>query len=356
MTPPPIRTLTVENYGCIRNATFEFRSGLHALIGPNDSGKSTVLRALRTVMQFAAGTFQEGRRPFAPMLGRGNLSSTIRVSTEDSAYSVIGNDGAPVEEVLEGGNEAPLHNQLRAWNMLSALDGDEWRRRFGALAADLTPPTMVRFDPDSMRAASKLIPETAGIAFFDERGSGLAAVFDAIQNRDVGAFVAIENDVKAHFPAIQKLGMQNTDDGRKQIAVTLQDGTRIGPSALSEGCLYFLGFAALRHVTSSRLFLVEEPENGLHPSRVREVVQVLRKMSETSQIVMATHSPLVVNELSGDEVTVVTRTPEEGTQGKLLSQVPGYEDAMKVYQPGEFWLSYADGDTEAALLNGTARA
>ena len=48
MERPYIHELRIENYGCIRDATFRF-TPLHALIGPNDSGKSTVLRALRTV-------------------------------------------------------------------------------------------------------------------------------------------------------------------------------------------------------------------------------------------------------------------------------------------------------------------
>src|SRR6188472_1562286 len=48
MERPYVQELRIENYGCIRDATFRF-TPLHALIGPNDSGKSTVLRALRTL-------------------------------------------------------------------------------------------------------------------------------------------------------------------------------------------------------------------------------------------------------------------------------------------------------------------
>jgi predicted ATPase len=139
------------------------------------------------------------------------------------------------------------------------------------------------------------------------------------------------------------------------MAVTLTDGTRHTAKAMSEGLLYYLGFVALRHIAGSGLFLVEEPENGLHPARIGEVVGVLREISKTSQVIVATHSPFVLNELEGDEISVVTRDPVSGTKVSLLKDVPGFADASKVYLPGEFWVSYADGKMEEPLLTGRPR-
>ena len=152
-----------------------------------------------------------------------------------------------------------------------------------------------------------------------------------------------------------KLGLININNSQKAMAITLTDGSRIGATAMSEGLLYYLGFAALRYLVDSKLFLVEEPENGLHPARIAEVMATLREISKTSQVIIATHSPLVVNELEGDEVTVVTREVEKGTQATLLKNVPHYEDSRKVYENGELWLSYADGKLEQPLLTGRPR-
>ncbi len=110
------------------------------------------------------------------------------------------------------------------------------------------------------------------------------------------------------------------------------------------------------YLGESKLFLVEEPENGLHPARIGDVMTILREISKNSQVIIATHSPLVVNELKGDEVSIVTRDPKTGTAAKLLKDVPGFEEASKVYQPGEFWVSYCDGRMEAPLLNGSPRS
>jgi predicted ATPase len=96
--------------------------------------------------------------------------------------------------------------------------------------------------------------------------------------------------------------------------------------------------------------LIEEPENGLHPSRIGDVMRVLREVSKTSQIILATHHPLVINELQSDEVTILTRTPERGTVATPLSHTKNFEQRSKVYALGELWLNYADGEFESDLV------
>ncbi|HEY5955224.1 MAG TPA: AAA family ATPase [Polyangiaceae bacterium] len=366
MTYGPITTLEVENYGCIKKAKFEL-SSLHALIGPNDSGKSTTLRALRTVAQFAAGNFgvepNTDPEPFDPMLEKGPNSNRIRIGFADGvAYGVESQkDIYDVHEAVYFNSEEVAGDlSQRGWNVNGIVLGGVNVRGDVELAFSLrdriTTATLVRFDPDRLRAPAQLIPEKKGVQFADERGTGLAGVFDAIINRDSDAFAQIQNNVRMLFPSVAKLGLINVSNSLKEIAVTLTDGSRIGAKAMSEGLLYYLGFAALKHVANSRLFLVEEPENGLHPARISEVMATLREISKTHQVVIATHSPLVINELEGHEVSVVTRDPEEGTQATLLKDVPHYDEATKVYAPGEFWLSYADGKFEEPLLTGRPRA
>ncbi len=101
------------------------------------------------------------------------------------------------------------------------------------------------------------------------------------------------------------------------------------------------------------VLLLEEPENGLHPSRIADVMQVVRAFSESSgtQVIMATHSPLVVNCLEPEEVTVVTRPDlDTGTVVTPIRDTPDFEKRSSVYALGELWLSFADGTVEAPLL------
>jgi predicted ATPase len=83
-------------------------------------------------------------------------------------------------------------------------------------------------------------------------------------------------------------------------------------------------------------------------------MKVLREVSKTRQVVMATHSPLVVNELQPEEVTLVTRTESEGTRFTPITETTNFAQRAKTYALGELWLSFADGRTEAALTKESA--
>jgi predicted ATPase len=131
----------------------------------------------------------------------------------------------------------------------------------------------------------------------------------------------------------------------------LTDGSRIPAGQLSEGFLYFAALAILPYIDAGALLFLEEPENGLHPSRIAEVMGLLRALTEKGiQIILATHSPLVVNELKPEEVTVVTRDSALGTKLTPIAKTPSFEARSKVYALGELWLSYANGKDEADLL------
>ena len=139
----------------------------------------------------------------------------------------------------------------------------------------------------------------------------------------------------------------------------LTDRTRVRAAHISTGLLYYLAFAALPEAFGAvSTILLEEPENGLHPARIKQVMAVLRAFTENhqAQVVLTTHSPLVVNELRANEVSVVTRPSlEEGTQVRPIEESANFAKRSEVYSLGELWLSYADGELETALFDPTAR-
>ena len=259
MTYEPIQSLEVENYGCIRNATFAL-TPLHALIGPNDSGKSTALRAVRTAAQFGAGTFvpddRHVWRPFDPMLDVASSraeSTKIAVCCRDGTAYAVRTTSEGVRESVLAGSVVKKEEARRDWrepgllrtrvpppqaHRVERADALKVELAVEPLRSRLTIATMVRFDPDYLRAPAPLIPERDGIAFTDERGTGLASVFDAIMNREAEAFARIQDGVRSIFPTVSKLGLLNVSNSQKEIAVTLTDGARVGAKAMSEGLLY----------------------------------------------------------------------------------------------------------------------
>jgi ABC-type branched-subunit amino acid transport system ATPase component len=320
---PFVEELHIQNFGCIRDATFKL-SPLHALIGPNDSGKSTALRALRVLSDFAAQWNPNAARDVGAYAQRGELYIDATIGSSRPYLGRHGNG---------------------TWN---ARQGDEGARKA------LLGSQLLRLEPDALRKSSQLIAEGQSLRLLDEHGAGLPAVYDAIITRDVNAYIAISKRLAELFPSVKSLNLKNPNQATKALGVQLHDGTVIPADTMSEGLLYWLAYAALPYLEPTALLLIEEPENGLHPARIRDVMKVLREISQTIQVVLATHSPLVINELEPHEVSVVTRGAD-GTKAVLMKDTPNFAERSKAYSLGELWVSYANGEDEKPLLEGGPR-
>jgi predicted ATPase len=318
-----ITRLEVKNHRCLKDVSVDL-TPLHAFIGPNDSGKSTLLQAVQMASRTVAG-----QSPFDFLFAV--EAERHRFEKHNGGTERFGPKGN-VSRIQAGFRGAPMQDFVKA----------------------TASTQLVRFDPDAMRAQTSLIvsghPITLG-----ERGDRLAAVYDAIRDRDNAVYTRISQSLTSHFSWVKVLGLRAMTPSEKVLALTLDDGAEVLANAMSEGILYFLGFAALSEIVRPSIFLVEEPENGLHPARIREVVKMLRDITEDkerpAQVLIATHSPLVVNELKPDEVSVVTRTTEQGTKVTRIKDTPNFQERAKVYALGELWLTYADGVTEAPLFD-----
>lgn len=300
-------------FGPIRNRTLRL-TRLHALIGPNDSGKSMTLRGLSRAAR--ADMIQEVGR--VKSITRGVITFA---------------------EVLGGAafDWSPRPPQQR--DEVSGWSGGRF----------------LRLDPDEMRKPYPLISDGQPLRFHTDRGAGLGALLDAVSTRSRKVFDDISKQFCELFPTVDEFSFWTSDGGRR-IGVKLKSGERVPAESMSEGMLYYLAFVLIRHLEPTPLLLVEEPENGLHPSRIVDVMRILRDVSKTTQVVMATHSPLVVNELQPDEVTLVTRTEAEGTKFTPIASTPNFARRSSAFALGELWLSYADGVTEAPIFEDHPRA
>ncbi len=364
----------IERFGCLHDVEGQL-TPLHAFIGPNDSGKSTLLRAIGFASQLAGGCFSTGELNYP--LDPGPIPRRSTPVRKDERYRIalksvsrqytVENEGllesysVGTKQIARVTRNPTAPTAFRTQFDADALASTGQDRKLAWDPHAFGEAAIVRFDADKIREPSGLVTRGNELSFIAHRGLGLAAVLQTIMGRGDGSFEKMKKDVCDRFPAVKTVGFYNHSVSAVALQVTLLDGRQLSADEVSEGLLFYLGFLVLAELygTSLKLLLVEEPENGLHPSRIADVVAVLRSITERGiQVLMATHSPLVVNELRPDEVTVVTRKPPQGTespQGTTLtpiSDTPHFEDRSKVYALGELWLSYADGELEAPLLDG----
>lgn len=363
-----ISELHATGYGCLTDVRVKFGS-LHALIGPNDSGKSTILRAIRTLGQLASGAFAiEGRTrlPFDPDLD----------ATEPGAFSEI----RALTPYGSYGFKRQVHSGMSSRGAItseeSAADADGGAS--DAAARSLTEGTIVLFNDlrgnhglyqalngvhflglseEGLRSPSGFLPR--GRTHLSPRGEGLPGLYFALRNDHEEAFERIIHDVRTLFPTVKTVRAQPSSSSELEIEVELTDRTRVRAAHISTGLLYYLAFAAFPEAYGPvSTVLLEEPENGLHPARIKQVMAVLRAFTKShdAQVIFTTHSPLVVNELEPSEVSVVTRPSlEAGTQVRPIEETANFSKRSKVYSLGELWLSYADGNVEGALFDPQVR-
>lgn len=125
-----------------------------------------------------------------------------------------------------------------------------------------------------------------------------------------------------------------------------QDGTELSAYSASEGTLRFLGLlAALLSPESSTLFFLEEIENGLHPSRLRLLLDLIRtRTSERGiKVVATTHSPALLAQLDDEllkHACLVYRIEGEPSARIVrLLDVPDAERALRTHDRGDLLAS-----------------
>lgn len=113
-------------------------------------------------------------------------------------------------------------------------------------------------------------------------------------------------------------------------------GKRISARSISDGTLHFLGtLLALRTAEPGSVILIEEIESGLHPTRIRLLVEYLETVTRERgiQIIATTHSPVVLQWLSDEALRstiVFGRVPEhEGTIMRRLGDLPHFDEVVQ---------------------------
>jgi predicted ATPase len=183
-------------------------------------------------------------------------------------------------------------------------------------------------------------------------GEGLASVLEYLILVERAKFDRLEKQLHSMVDCVQELKVQPVS-GRRQLAFRLSHAEEPVPASLvSDGLLLFLGYLALLCLPgkSPHTILIDEPENGIHPRRLKEIVGLLRTFcrEQSVQVVLTTHSPCLLDWVEPGEVHILTRDDDLATRATRMSDVPDIDVLRKGYQLGELWFN----DGEEDLIRG----
>ena len=145
-------------------------------------------------------------------------------------------------------------------------------------------------------------------------GEELAAFLNTLRNLDPFQFRAVEKALHSLIPSITGIRTEVNKVG--EVELSLMEGTVAMPArVVSEGTLRALGLLALSGVKDpTALIGFEEPENGVHPRRIREIAKILENRAESgnTQLIVTTHSPILPDHIS-NECLFVCQKKDSGT-------------------------------------------
>ncbi len=141
--------------------------------------------------------------------------------------------------------------------------------------------------------------------------------------------------------------------GRVQLLIRDADGRRVSSYSASDGTLRFLAIlAALLGTDPARLYFFEEIDNGIHPSRLRLLLDLIEGQTAKggTQVVTTTHSPellSMIGDRTFENTSVVCRLPE--TTDAIIRPVSELHKAAELRESQSLGRLHTSGWMEDAL-------
>jgi predicted ATPase len=296
-----ISRVHVQNFRCLRDVQIELEP-LTILVGPNASGKSTILNALDPDANLATLDARWQK----------NESREIWVSVE-----------------LEDGSER---------GKISKSPGSQ--------SQDSTHTYQkLHLDLAALRQPNPPAEQNA----LTENGDNLSNVFASLTRSEqiemagtLCALVPVFGDVDLKPFKGGKLELRFHDRWKKDVFYR--------PDEVSDGTMLMLTFLILQYQSPPLdLIAIEEPERALHPYLLGQLMQFLRDLAHGEfsrkpiQVVLATHSAELLDHALPNEVRFVDRDPDDGATFIRKPPVDGedWDEIMDVYAEslGSAWLS-----------------
>jgi predicted ATPase len=166
-------------------------------------------------------------------------------------------------------------------------------------------------------------------------GLNLAAVAFNLTNRVKKQVITA---MQTLYPEVCDLNVRPAPGGTLQLYLEEANEVEIPASRLSDGTLRYLALLLiLLNPKPAPLTIIEEPEMGLHPDVIPAVAKLLKEASERTQLVVTTHSRMLVDGLGDDPESVIVCEKHDGES--VFERLDGKR--MKVwlekYSLGELW-------------------
>ena len=315
-----ITKLRLHNWKSFEDSTI-YIDPLTFLIGTNASGKSNVLDAFDFLRLNISGVTTE------------NIVNQIRGGEEWIIRK--GEDSAWLELTIEDNGREIQHNvtitrndsELSRVSQTFFSDNRKDTIEAYAIVQDyLNKVFILEPMPNRMRQYSKVSK------FLQRDGSNIAGILAALPDEEKQR---VEQELSAYIRPLPEQDINRVE--AVTVGLTHSDAmlycyegwnpdVPVDARGMSDGTLRFAAIVvALLTVKPHSLLIIEEVDNGLHPSRAKELIKVLKEISQNRNvdILCTTHNPTLVSELGNEMIpfiSYVVRDEQGVSHIKLLEE------------------------------------
>ncbi len=236
---------------------------------------------------------------------------------------------------LEGQSHPIYHDRLLDYSILSLPHYPPHFPHLVAARQEFASWLFFYFEPRERMRSSNAVKEVRHIG---QMGEELASYINTLKALNPKQFDNFQRAVRQILPQSQGVGVEVNDLGEVELTM-MENGTAIPARLLSEGTLRILGLLALGGAGElPSLVGFEEPENGIHPTRIETVASLLRNRASDgdTQYIVTTHSPTLPDLIPTENLFVCKRvdgmsriSPLEQTVPGPLYKKPDIDDALK---------------------------
>jgi len=205
------------------------------------------------------------------------------------------------------------------------LPGDETQYPVATWLKKLLSEGVQQFVLNSiaMRKAS----QRSKVRKFMPDGSNLPWVINKLKENDLPRFKSWIAHLKTALPDIEDIKtIEREYDKYRYLVICYCGGLEVPSWLASDGTLRLLALTLPAYLTDFKgIYLVEEPENGIHPTAVETMFQSLSSIYD-AQILLATHSPVILGIAKPEEILCFAKTEEGATDIVLGNEHPALRD------------------------------
>jgi predicted ATPase len=398
-----LKKLTVRNFKSLDGVCFQFEP-INLFVGPNSSGKSTALQAIEifnALLRPSLGDYllKEKGWDYRDLPHRKNTSRAMTWAGEfqirdrrdedplDFEYEVevqprhhlgIGKEilrvrkpGEPPLTLIERtGRQTRIYDETKKKYVTEKLYRLPCSAMQGLRETNGSHALITRFkaylerfqafllwNPKDLRRPHQGLAERLGPS--GEQLPGLWAYLQKKDPRKAAELLCLLQRFFTRIQAIQSTGKAGWSWHHLNISERIGDKVIHYPAdQASDGFLRMMAVFSLKYLpTPPRFITLEEPENGVHPQLISQVIEHLkgladRKDPDKIQVFMTSHSPYVLNEFKDRPESV--HIFEKGSQDPTPRIIP-LRDRKSVLEAAET-LNRSLGDLwYSNLLGGGAR-